>query len=79
MVHAHGFTISPPVRLISSGPFSCRKPRMEEEPGPPLSQSTVGLVAQSQGLTLVHFSAQPKPFLTQTHTLHTPKPSPYTP
>jgi len=25
-----------------------------------------------QGLTLVHFSAQPKPCLTQTHTLHTP-------
>ena len=25
-----------------------------------------------QGRTLVHISAQPKPFLTQKHTLHTP-------
>jgi hypothetical protein len=25
-----------------------------------------------QGLTPVHFSAQPKPFLNQKHTLHTP-------
>jgi starch synthase len=25
-----------------------------------------------QGLTLVHFSAQPEPFLTQTHTLNGP-------
>jgi hypothetical protein len=31
-----------------------------------------------QGLTLVHYSAQVEPFLTQKHTLHTPK-APYHP
>ena len=29
-------------------------------------------ITRRQGLTLVHLSAQPEPFLTQTHTLHTP-------
>jgi hypothetical protein len=28
--------------------------------------------AGDQGLTLVHFSAQPKPFLTEKHTLNIP-------
>jgi hypothetical protein len=32
-----------------------------------------GMVATHQGLALVHFSAQPKSCLTQTHTLHNPK------
>ena len=32
----------------------------------------------NQALTLVHFSAQPEPFLTQRHTLNTPN-TPYQP
>jgi len=34
--------------------------------------STAGRTLSNQGLTLVHFSAQPEPFLTQKHTLNTP-------
>ena len=38
----------------------------ESAPSPPSWSSTA-----EQGLTLVHFSAQPEPFLTQKHTLNT--------
>jgi hypothetical protein len=36
------------------------------------SDSQVMGAGGGQGPTLVHFSAQPEPFLTQKHTLHTP-------
>jgi len=32
-----------------------------------------GMTTLAQGLTLVHFSAQPEPFLQQKHTLHIPQ------
>jgi hypothetical protein len=34
--------------------------------------STLTICSSNQGLTLVHFSAQPEPFLKQNITLHTP-------
>jgi hypothetical protein len=37
-----------------------------------ISASSMPGLSSMQGLTLVHFSAQPEPFMTQTHTLHTP-------
>jgi len=40
--------------------------------------SRIWSVISGQGPTLVHFSAQPKPCLTQQHTLHTPQ-HPFTP
>jgi len=33
---------------------------------------TKSILLYGQGLTLVHLSAQPKPFLTQKHTVNTP-------
>jgi len=37
------------------------------------SKNVPAMAAVHHGLTLVHFSAQPKPCLTQKHTIHTPK------
>jgi len=51
----------------SSAAASSSNPRVP--PGAPSSfQQPSPAVPQGQGLTLVHFSAQPEPFLTQIHT-----------
>eukprot|EP00962_Isochrysis_galbana_P031422 scaffold10240_cov107-Isochrysis_galbana.AAC.4 len=42
VVQAYGLSMSRPSRSMISGPCSCSIPRMEEEPGPPLSHSTTG-------------------------------------
>jgi hypothetical protein len=42
VVHAYGLSMRRPSRSIISGPCSWSIPRMEEEPGPPLSHSITG-------------------------------------